>query len=103
MSEWPPGVDALSNAALAASIDGREPLLRRDREALARGLRHLTAGRDHAATATLAQAMRRTTMLASATEALAALNAAADAAGIERERALRIAIRGILDATTPKL
>lgn len=103
MGEWPPGSDALANATLAASLDGPEPLLRRDREALARGMQHLLAERDRAAAAVLAGAVRRTALLASPSDALAALDAAADVAGIEREQALRLALIGVLRRTTPGL
>src|SRR4051812_10080761 len=86
------GLDDLECAVLAAGVGGAEPLLERDRAALARGAARLRDGRERSAAFTLARAARTTSMFAGSEEAVARLLEAADAAGIVREQALRAAL-----------
>src|SRR5215217_4528892 len=93
----------LERAALVAGFAGRGPLLERDSEQLARGVRALADRRADPAAYALARASRRSALFVGAEEALARLLRAADEGGVARERALQAAVLGLLRQTVPRL
>jgi hypothetical protein len=113
------GFDDLERAALAGAVAGAAPLLERDRQALARAMAWLArvpadelvaavAEREprrevRAAAFTLGRAARSIALLRGSAEAVALIGDAADERGVGREHALRAALLGVIQQTTPSI